>query len=199
MLTIKSAFKKLIKLLTRISGPIPLPIGFPDELWELMEEYMPVADELLVMQGELVKYAYYIIRGYIYVYFFDEDGNKNVKRFYKEDRIVAFGNFLHRTRSPFYIVAGRDTLLSRISREQMDKIYTRWSQIESFAKDVVMDYDLWKDGLRSKFLRMEVKERVNAFYKYYPCLLPASSVRLDELVAIYLDVSMRTLSRYRGE
>lgn len=198
MLTIKHAFQKLMTLLSQINPKIALPIGLEKYLWDHMEELSPKANQILVKQGEIPKHAYYIIRGYIYVYYDDEDGKRHVKRFYRENRIVTFLSFLEQHASPYTIVAGRDTLLSRISNVDMREIYQRWEGMKEFAMLVVLQYDEAKSAIKEKLMAMELEERVNAFYQCYPCLLPASKVRMDELVASYLQIAVSSLRRIRN-
>jgi hypothetical protein len=197
MLTIKNAFFKLMTLLSNINRKQPLPVGFEQFLWENMEEYQPSDNQVLVKQGETPEYAYYIIRGYIYVYYEDEDGILHVKRFYRENRIVAFLSFLEQHASPYTIVAGRDTLLSRISIDHMKVIYGRWQGMKEFAMLVVLQYDEKKAAIKDKLMAMETEERIKAFYLCFPCLLPASKVRMDKWVALYLKMSLRTLRQFR--
>ena len=68
MLTIKKAFEKLMKLLRSIKPAQPLPIRLEPFLWERMGEFSPANEEVLVAQGEVPKYAYYIVKGYIHLY-----------------------------------------------------------------------------------------------------------------------------------
>jgi hypothetical protein len=197
MLKIKNAFLKLMTLLSNINRKQPLPLGFEQYLWENMEEYDPKSNEILVVQGDTPEYAYYIIRGYIYVYYEDEDGILHVKRFYRENRIVAFLSFLEQLPSPYYIVAGRDTLLSRISIEHMEVIYGRWQGMKEFAMLVVLQYDEKKAAIKDKLLAIEPEERVRAFYGCFDCLKLASKVRMDKFVAGYLQLRPRTLRKFR--
>jgi CRP-like cAMP-binding protein len=199
MLKLKIPFERLMKLLRSINPQIELPDALEPFLWQCMEEITTSHHEVLVDQGAIPKYAYFIIRGYIYVYYFDKYGNKHVIRFYAEDCIVAFLSFLERTGSPYYIAAGRDTLLSRISAGDMQHIYNTMSGMKEFAQLTVMRYDASKEKLREDMLGLGAKERVREFYSEYPFLLPAENARMDEEIALFLQMSVRTLIRCRNE
>jgi len=197
MLTIKKAFEKLMKLLRSIKPVQPLPIRLEPFLWERMEEFSPANEEVLVAQGEVPKYAYYIIRGYIHLYFICDKGIKHVARFYKEDRIVALLSFLERKKSPCYIIAGRDTLLSRVSHQDMQEIYDSMEGMKEFAMLTVLEHDHAKEQLRESIRGLAAEERVLKFYRVYGFLLPAERARLDEEIASYLGMAVRTLVRHR--
>ncbi|WP_316814274.1 cyclic nucleotide-binding domain-containing protein [Pedobacter heparinus] len=94
MLNIKHAFERLKNVLRKINPNMVLPDNFFKYLWDYMEEITPDPDEPLVKQGSIPKFAYFIIRGFISVYYHDEKGNKLVKRFYGEECIVALLSFL---------------------------------------------------------------------------------------------------------
>lgn len=198
MLTIKHAFDKLMHLLRSIKPEQPLPVLFEPYLWENMEEYSPASGEELVKQGSKPEYAYFIIRGYVYVYFYDKHMVKHVKRFYREDRIVAFLSFLEQTKSPYTIVAGHDTLVSRISIDHMEVIYEKWAGMKVFAQLVIMQYDEAKERQHLELLKMPVDDRVKEFYSLYPCMWPPLKARMDGEIAKYLQISVRTLIRTRN-
>lgn len=200
MLKIERALQKLMTLLRSMKPKFVLPVGLEKFLQTHMDEYAPKPNEVLLAQGKTPQYAYYIIRGYIYVTYLDEKGGPNIKRFYKENEIVAFMSFLERTASPFTIRAGRDTLLSRISWDATQKVFLTWPEMRLFADVVVMGYDELHDKIRSGLLDMTAKERVAEFYQVlYPCLLPANKVRLNALISKYLKVSIRRLLELRTE
>ncbi|TKC07125.1 Crp/Fnr family transcriptional regulator [Pedobacter frigoris] len=199
MLTIKNAFERLMRLLRSIKPEQPLPVLLEPYLLKNMDEYSPASGEVLVKQGEKPKFAYFIIRGYIYVYLHDENGGKHVKRFYRENRIVAFLSFLELTNSPYTIVAGHDTLVSKIGIEEMTVIYDTWKGMKEFAQLVVMQYDEVKEGQHLKLLNMAADDRVREFYNLYPCMWPPLKARMDDEIAEYLQISARTLRRIRKQ
>lgn len=200
MLTIEKALQALMTLLRSIKPNLMLPVLLEPFLKAHMDEYTPKRNEVLVAQGKKPKYAYFIIRGYIYVTYNDKKGHKKIKRFYKENEIVAFVSFLERTESPYTIKAGRDTLLSRISRDTMEKMFEQWAEMRVFSDLVVMGYDETQDEIRNRLLQMPAKERVAEFYlELYPCLLPTIKVRLNYYIGMYLKISVRRLHELRAE
>lgn len=134
MLKLKITFERLMKLLRSVNLKIELPDALEPFLWQQMEEITTSHHKVPMEQGGIPKYAYFIIRGYIYVYYFDKYGNKHMIRLYAEDCIVAFLSFLERTESPYYIAAGRDTLLSRVGAGDIQHIYNNtMSGMKEFA------------------------------------------------------------------
>lgn len=198
MLTIKKAFHNLITLLNTINPKFPLPVGVEAYLFNHMEEYSPKANEVLVRQGNKATHAYYIIRGHIYVYYFDEHQEKHVKRFYRENRIVAFLSFLEQTKSPYTIVAARNTLLSKICNDQLQDIYKTWASMKEFAMLVLMRNDEEKERLRNEMLNKRGHSKVLEFYRTFPGLLHSKSIS-DDVVACYLMMKRAQLSVVRAD
>lgn len=199
MLNILHAFKRFIKLLRSINPKITLPEALEDILLNKMDEIHPAHHQILVHQGDIPEYAYYIICGSVYVYYFDDIGNRHVIRFYREDRMVCFLSFLERTESPYCIAAGRGTILSRVHYKTMDYIYNAMPVIYQLFLLMVSRYDAQKEKLREDMIGLVTKAKVKLFYKTYPCLLPADWARMDEEIAAYLQMGIRSLIRYRGE
>jgi CRP-like cAMP-binding protein len=197
MLTIKSAFERLKKLLTKVNPAITLPATFFDYLWKEMDEITPDPDVPLVRQGDIPKFAYFIIRGFLSVYYVDEEGDKYMKRFYKEDQITAFLSFLEQQPSPYTIVPGKDTLLSRISIAKMEEIYKGWTGMKEFAQLTVMQYEEKKEGIKDRLMQKKGEQRVLAFYLLYPGLLH-SKVFVDSDIASYLRLTRETLCTMRA-
>jgi hypothetical protein len=71
--------------------------------------------------------------------------------------------------------------------------------MKEFAQLTVMRYDADKEKKREDLLGLGARERVKEFYSEYPFLLPAESARMDEEIALFLNISMRTLIRCRNE
>ena len=197
MLTIKSAFVRLMTCLNNINPKSPLPVGLDPYLWEHMEEFSPKANEILVEQGTIPRHAYFIIRGYVRVYYFDEAGVKQVKRFYREGRIVAFLSFIEQQESPYYIVAGRNTLLSRIRNVEVQQMYDSWPGMKEFSMLIVLRNEETKERLRQSMICKRGIEKVLGFYVAFPELLYGKFVK-DEEVANYLLLKKSQLSAIRS-
>ncbi len=196
MILMVHAFDRLMKLLRSINPDIELPPQLEPLLRNEMDEIHPVHHEVLVHQGDLPLYAYYIIRGYVYVTYICDAGVRHVLRFYRSNSIVAFLSFLEQKASPYTICAGKDTILSRVRITTMKKVYLITGMYE-FAQRTVMLYDAAKEKLREDMMGLPVPERVRMFYKVYPFLLPAESARMDLFVAAFLKISDSTLYRTR--
>jgi len=194
MLKIKHALTRLMKLLRSINPHITLPEALESILELEMEEIYPKHHEVLEHEGDV---PYYIIRGCVYIYYYDAAGKQHVTRFYREDRIVAFLSFLEGTEALYTIAAGRDTILSRVSQRTMKKIYGSFDGMYEFAQLTVMRYDESKEKMKSDILGLPAPERVKLFYELYPFLLPAEAARMDEEIANLLLMSVRNLRKFR--
>ena len=191
------ALGKLTTLLRSVVSKIELPEELPAFLGDTMPMDTLENYKEMILQGEKPECAFYILRGFMWVYYFSDQEGEVITHFYGENMIVAFKDFLIKADSGYTIVAGRETLVSTIRHDDMLRMYKKWPQMESFAKDVVMAYDKYSHLQQANLRSMGFKERIAEFYLFYPKLLPAKWARVDDQVANYLGMGVRTLRKYR--
>lgn len=168
-------------------------------LRKALQEYKVITNNALVEQGEIPKYAFFLVSGNAYLYYLDEEGENRVFRFYRENTLIARLCFIQQTKSLCYIRASKDAMLLRISNTDMEYIYETMAGMREFAMLTVMQYDNHKEQLRDVMLSKEPKDRVPYFYEIFPKLRDAKTVRLDKEIASYLNISVRTLRKFRNK
>jgi CRP-like cAMP-binding protein len=199
MLNNRKVFKRLMALLRKIDPKKPLPPELDDYLWKNMEveDYCFKLKDLET-EGKVPGKAYYVVRGFVIVYGFDEKLNRYVFRIYKENSIVALNSFMEQTVSTFTIVACKDTLVWSITDEEMQNIYGKMDGMHNVALKAALQYSDLQEEARAVLLALEVDERVMEFYKRYKGLLPPkhSPIR-DACIACFLGIDRNLLRRTR--
>lgn len=190
----------ITKLLQRLARPNPLPLGLRPKLQHWMRIIRPQRDQVLELPNRLHKFAYYIVKGFIYVTYVDPVTKLvQVKCFYTNDEIAALRNFVDEVEGPYTLVAGCDTVLARISLEGMHDIYNTWPDMKDFAKKVVREFEGDKERLKNRLTQQDAKFSVPIFFHFYPCLEDGMRVRLRPEIADYLGISPRTLRRWQNK
>ena len=199
MLNNKTAFARLMALLKSIDPAVPLPAELEDYLWEnmIVEEFC-TKPRVLETEGKVPGQAYYVVRGFVIVYGFDEKQDRYVMRIYRENTIVALNCFMKQTVSVYTIVACKDTLVWSITIGHMKQIYEDMPGMEKMALKTALEYSAAKEDARARLLALDIEDRVLQFYKRYKGLLPSrkSPIR-DACIACFLNMSLAVLRKTR--
>ncbi|MCW3117385.1 MAG: hypothetical protein JWM28_1467 [Chitinophagaceae bacterium] len=199
MLNNEKTFDELMNGLQSINPDVPLPMTLRSKLWNEMEVEPVCADvQVLEREGEKPKKAYYVVRGFVMVYGYDERTDEYVWRMYRAGSIVALNCFMHRKRSLYTIKAGKKALLWSVGADVMKDIYSGIPGMREMALATSAEYDNRTEQGRNLLLALDVDERVRKFYKYYHGLLPAKRSPVpDDAVASFLAISKYQLQRVR--
>lgn len=153
--------------------------------------------EMLLRQGEICKYSFYVKKGLLKYYAIDDNGKVHVLQFAPEQWFVADReSYFFNQASSYFIDAMEDSEVLQFS-------YTDFCTLS----DVDTDFAQFNDRLLHRhiaqlqnrillLLSATVEERYQHFIKTYPELL----LRVPQhLVASYLGVTPEGLSRVRKE
>jgi CRP-like cAMP-binding protein len=197
MLNSKLILKKLMDYLRSIDERLFIPKSLDDKLEEDMEhEPVKAIEQVFVRHGKVPDRAFYIVSGFVMVYYFDEKGKQQLFRIYQENSIVAMDCFMNQTASPYFIVACKSAVLISITHEHMKEIYATIGVVHELATKTASSYEK-KELLRDSLLDLPIEERIEKFYAEFKGLLPPGKVIRDLLVASYLRISKKTLSIIR--
>jgi CRP-like cAMP-binding protein len=201
MLNNKIVFARLIALLENLNPEekFELPEDLKDYLWKYMiVENLCKKPVRFEKEGKTPKNAYYVVRGFVVVFGYNDDTERYVFRIYRENTIVAMDCFMRQQKSFYCIWGCKDTLLWSISAAHMDYIYENWG-LRSFALETASKHNAAKERSRASLLGIEdVEMRVLEFYRRYKVLLPArnSPIR-DACIASFLRISVSALKHNR--
>lgn len=193
MLTIKRAHERMMALLNSYDLKNPPPVGTASYLWHHMEELTLKKAGTLITQGIIPEYFYFLVRGSAYLKYYDQNGMMHVTRFYREDRFIICKGFVCQEKSQCSIVTSRDALLFRLSYADMKAL----PHFQEYLTRIVIHHSWHKECMREDLLCREPIDRVRTFYHLFPDLLPASRLRLDNVIAGYLNLSRSGLVNIR--
>ncbi|WP_285009124.1 Crp/Fnr family transcriptional regulator [Pedobacter faecalis] len=153
---------------------------------------------VLQREGCVPKYAYYVARGFVLVYGYDPECNTYVRAIYDEHSFLALNCFMLQQQSEYTIIACADTLVWRISYPDMERARRGHADCEDIfwraSAECLESAEALKNGLRSQ----NPENRVFAFYRKFPCLLPPrKSIVKSRDIASYLLLSHDQLKRFR--
>ncbi|CAM1353128.1 Crp/Fnr family transcriptional regulator [Tenacibaculum halocynthiae] len=149
--------------------------------------------QYILQEGEVANKEYWIIRGCLKSYFFDEKGKEHIVQFGMENWwITDYESFVKQTSSKIYIDCIEDSQLLYITYENREKLTAEMHKMERFwAKKSKYGRIALQNRILS-LLKNSSKERYELLLEQHPTLFQRVP---KKLIAAYLGVSRETLSR----
>ncbi|TAI46986.1 Crp/Fnr family transcriptional regulator [Flagellimonas allohymeniacidonis] len=149
--------------------------------------------QFLVEEGKIADKEYWVVKGCVKSYFFDEEGKEHILQFGMENWwITDYESFVTQTPSKIYIDCLEDSELLYITHENREKLTSQMHKMERFwAKKSKFGRIALQNRILS-LLKNSAKERYNVLLAQYPQLFQRVP---KKLIAAYLGVSRETLSR----
>ena len=180
----------------------------------LLENFIPISDrlkdtlnivwgaefkvkkrEVLLKEGEVCNYMYYIVSGAIEIYYFSNE-KKITKGFGFENELrTSAYSFLSRNPSNEYIEALEDSVLMKVHFTDIEKNYIEFPELERFGRFVAQQLYLMKEEREYSLLFRTAKERYELLLINEPQVCKRVSLGR---IASYLGITQETLSRIRS-
>lgn len=146
-----------------------------------------------MQEGELADREFWVQKGCVKSYFFDEDGKEHILQFAMENWWATdYAAFLNQEKARFSIDCLEDCELLYITYENREKLTLEMHKMERFwAKKSKAGYAALQNRVLS-LLRDSAKDRYEMLLEQYPQLFQRVP---KKLIAAYLGVSRETLSR----
>jgi len=198
MLNNEKTLDKIMMLIQRADPTFALPVRLRSFLSkELTSQTLYQENTILHHQDAKVGLAYYVVTGFVQIYYYDEFGDKHTTRFYPEDTIVAMNSFMDEKESPFYIEVCTGSVLTSISLENMKYIYANMKGMQELSRKVSSFFE-GKELMRDRLLNRPAEERTALFYRRYPRLKPPTMFVRDVSVASFLRLHPSSLRNCRA-
>ncbi|WP_276090458.1 cyclic nucleotide-binding domain-containing protein [Pedobacter sp. JY14-1] len=194
-------FEALLALLQSIRPEASLPEELAPLLWQVLSKNVEIStDHVLEEKDRRPRHAYYVVKGYVWIYAWGLNGYRYLFRIYRPGTIVALMDFINQEESQYEIVTGKGTTVRKIAVQDMERIYSEIPGMKEFAYYTALRYNQYKEKLHRDLLALEdLDERVLTFYRYFPGMLPANQapIRSRDL-ADFLGISVRQLADARS-
>ncbi len=149
--------------------------------------------QYILEEGEIADKEYWIIKGCLKSYFFDENGKEHILQFGMENWwITDYESFVNQSKSKINVDCIEDCELLFITYENREKLTEEMHKMERFwAKKSKFGRIALQNRILS-LLKNSSKERYELLLEQYPTLFQRVP---KKLIASYLGVSRETLSR----
>ena len=151
----------------------------------------------LLEADEIVKNQYYVYNGCLRTYFIDKSGKEHTLQFAIKDWWISdYTAFFSTTKAIMNIESIQDTTLYRISKKDMEVLFSEIPQLETFfRKKMERAFASFQKRILAS-LAQSAKERYVSFINTYPNI--EQSVK-NYHIASYLGITTESLSRIRRE
>ena len=154
-------------------------------------------NELLLSEGEICMYTFFVEKGLLRMYSLDRNGKEHIIQFAPENWLISDRSSLNfNQKSKYYIEAVEDSEVFLLSKD----FFT--SMVEKFPQTAENNDMLLQKHIRNlqnrvnSLLADTAEERYMTFIKMYPDIL----LRVPQwMVASYLGITPESLSRVRKE
>ena len=172
----------------------------PDNLDVVLAHFKPVhakRNELLLTQGNVCRYCYFVAKGCIQVFVYDTAGNESTRDVVFENNwVTELNSFVQQVPAIENLRAIEPTDLLAISYEGFGQMMQTVPQFETVYRQI-MELSYANSVFRiNSFVAMDATERLQWLAEHRPKILARIS---NKIVASYLGISPETLSRVKAK
>ncbi|MCW3464384.1 Crp/Fnr family transcriptional regulator [Chitinophaga nivalis] len=175
--------------------------AFQDEA--LYDAYVKVAEEkvfkkgeLLIEQGRVCRFCYFIIKGAVRSYYAKDDKEITTSFCFEEDPVFSLESVTRQTPCPESFEALEDTVIEAVSFNDLLVLRQQFPAIERLWLLGVEAYAIWLEERLHSLQFNTAKERYQSLLQKYPYMIQRVQLRY---IASYLGITLETLSRIRAQ
>jgi len=174
-------------------------IALTDEEKQIFESLIGISsikrNALLLQEGQICKYEYFILKGCLRSFYIDENLIEHTTMFAIEGWWTGnLKSFVRNTPSTFYVQAQEDSILLKIHKDKIEQLYSKIPKFERYFRILLQNRLLATQDRVSNHLSVPASYRYLQFIKKYPEI--EQRVALKH-IASYLGITPTYLSRLR--
>jgi len=152
--------------------------------------------QFALQHGDVCQYFDFVVHGCLRLYKVDEKGVYHILQFATENHWISdLSSFHKRTKSVFDIDALEDTVVLRITYDDLIDLYVKAPKFDRIFRVLLENHFMQQQDRIGQLFSSTAEERYQLFLETYPHLLN----RLSQVqIAAYLGVTPEFLSRIRG-
>lgn len=151
--------------------------------------------DFLLEEGKISNHMRFIVQGSMYVYTIGEDGKEHINQLCLENWwINDLYSYLKRTPSEMFIQANEDSIVIRISKENLEELFIEIPALSEF----------WRIKIQNAYVMLQERvfqsNVVNSYAKYatFVAKYPTMEQRFPQyMIASFLGISVEYLSALR--
>ncbi|PIF47185.1 CRP-like cAMP-binding protein [Chryseobacterium sp. 52] len=169
-----------------------------DETEAVKQYFEPVShsrNTLLETAGNIPGYLYYIVSGYLRLFYTDENGNEVTTHINcPPGFFTSYTHFTSQTRSEDNVQCITDCSLLRISKENLDQLTNRSQAMKDFSISVFQQSIAYNENRSKELSALSGEQRYLKLIENYPEIIHNVPV---QYIASFLGMKPESLSRIR--
>ena len=151
--------------------------------------------EIFLEEGQRCDYFYYIIKGFVRVYYLDLDGNEITHWFSGSDSMITSPfSFFKKEMNILYFEALEDTELLLLTHNQLDKIIFNSKTTEKAYQNLLAEFAMVLSRRIMSIHTQSAEDRYLKLIKEHPLLFQKANL---SHIASFLGITPQSLSRIR--
>ena len=162
---------------------------------QYFERILISKDTLLIKEGEIERYSYFVFDGMLRFWLLNHKGEKQIFWFCKEGTFSMSNiSFTLQTRSAFNVQTIVDSVIYRIDKKRVDELYTAIPKVKTVFEDL-------NAILLNKLLKRNIDLIKYSPEQYYLQMIEEYGITLNYIplkdIASYLGIMPQVLSKIR--
>ncbi|WP_179353618.1 Crp/Fnr family transcriptional regulator [Winogradskyella vidalii] len=154
-------------------------------------------NEILVKQGEICKYLYFVEQGMGRSYYLNDNQKEITQWFFGTGKFMSSADsFFQKKPSLYYLEVLEDSVLFLISKENLERLFSKYPKMEKLGRLVITEMLTNVFNKLNAIQFQTARERYDYMLAEFPDI--AYQVPLGH-IASYLGMAQETLSRIRSQ
>jgi CRP-like cAMP-binding protein len=143
------------------------------------------------------KYLYFVLSGYIRLFYFDEQGNEVTTHINcPPGFITAYFSFIHQTKARESVECVTECALLRISKPNLDTLFQQSEALRNFGITVFQESLAYNEKRANELATLTAEQRYRSLITKFPEILHNVPV---QYIASFLGMKPESLSRIRRQ
>jgi len=169
-----------------------------DEIETVKQYFEPVSyskNTILEEAGQVPQYLYYIVSGYLRLFYMDENGNEVTTHINcPPGFFTSYTHFINQTRSEDCVECITDCSLLRITKENLDQLVTKSQGMKDFSIAVFQQSIAYNENRSKELSVLNAEQRYLKLIENYPEIIQNVPI---QYIASFLGMKPESLSRIR--
>lgn len=151
--------------------------------------------ELFLEEGQRCDFFYYVLKGFVRIYYLDIEGNEVTHWFSAENSMITSPfSFFKKEKNILYFEALEDTELLLINSHQLDKIMSQSKETGKAYRHLLAEFAMILSRRIMSIHTLTAEERYLKLMKEYPLIFQKAKL---SHIASFLGITQQSLSRIR--
>lgn len=182
------------KVINHIKEFIPIDEDVLNQISKSFEQFECSKRSLVVEEGELCPYIYFVAKGCLRLFYLDDKGVEQTLQFAVENWWMTDINAFHKkTKSSYSVQALEDCVLLRITKDNFDSLLNLHPELEKYFR-IIYEKAYSASLFKMKVLRLSKEEIYTSFTEGFPKFIQRIP---QKILASFLGFTPEYLSELR--